>query len=55
MERSFSHLKIIKQGCCLSESSVEQLMRISIEEPIGAFEFEEIMEICKEHNNRKQL
>ena len=58
MEQSFSHLKIIntRLHICLSESSVEQLMRISIKEPeIGALEFEEIMAIYKEHNNKIQI
>ena len=55
VERSFSHLKLIKTRLRsrLSDSSVVQLMRISIEGPeIDAEEFEEILEICKEHNHR---
>ena len=37
----------------LSDSSVAQLTRISIEGPeIDVVEFEEILEICKEHNRR---
>ena len=55
VEQSFSHLKMIKTRLCsrLSDCSVAQLMRISIEGPeIDALEFEEIQEICKEHNHR---
>ena len=55
VERSFSHLKMIKTRLRshLSDCSVAQLMRISIEGPeIDAVEFEEILEICKEHNHR---
>ena len=41
---------------CRSESIVEQVMRISIEDPkIVALEFEEIMDICKEYNYRTPL
>ena len=55
VEQSFSHLKMIKtrlysrpSDCC-----VAQLMRILIEGPeIDAVEFEEILEIFKEHNHR---
>ncbi len=57
VERSFSHLKIIKTRLRsrLSDCSVVQLMRISIEGPeIDAIEFEEILEICKENNHRIQ-
>ena len=37
----------------LSDCSVAQLMGMSIEGPeIDAVEFEEILEICKEHNHR---
>ena len=37
----------------LSDCSVAQLMRISIEGPeVDAVEFEEILEIFKEHNQR---
>ena len=52
VERSFSHLRMIKTRLCnhLSDCSVAQLMRISIEGPkIDAVEFEEILEIFKEH------
>ena len=55
VEQSFSHLKMIKTRLCshLSDCSVAQLMRISIEGPvIDAVEFEEILEICNEHNHR---
>ena len=55
MERSFSHLKMIKTRLRsrLSDCSVAQLMRISIRGPeIDALEFEGILEICKEHNHR---
>ena len=55
VERSFSNLKMIKTRLCsrLSDCSVAQLMRISIEGPkIDAVEFEGILEICKEHNHR---
>ena len=55
MEQSFSHLKMIKTRLrsLLSDCSVAQLMRISIEGPeIDALEFEEILEIFKEHNHR---
>ena len=55
VERSFSHLKMIKTGLRsrLSECSIVQVMRISIKEPeIDAVEFEEILEIFKEHNHR---
>ena len=54
VEQSFSYLKMIKTRLrsCLSDNSVAQLMRISIEGPeIDAVEFEEILEICKEHNS----
>ena len=50
VERSFSHLKMIKTRLRsrLSDCSVTQLMRISIEGPeIDAVEFEEILEILK--------
>ena len=53
VERSFSHLKMIKTRLCsrLSDYSVAQLMRISIEGPeIDAVELEEL-EISK-HNHR---
>ena len=56
VEPSFSHLKMIKTRLhsCLSDCSVAQLMRISIEGPeIDAVQFEEILEICKEHNHRR--
>ena len=56
VERSFSHLKLIKTRLRsrLLDCSVAQLMRISIKGPeIDAVEFEEILEICKEHNHRK--
>ena len=55
VERSFCHLKMILKRLCshLSDCSVAQLMRISIEGPeIDAVEFEEILEISKEHNHR---
>ena len=55
VQQSFSHLKMIETWPCshLSDCSVAQLMRISIEGPeIDAVEFEEIMEICKEHKHR---
>ena len=55
VQRSFSYLKMIKTRLrsCLSDCSVAQLMRISIEGPeINAVEFEEILEIFKEHNRR---
>ena len=55
VERSFSHLKMIKTRLRsrLSDCSVAQAMRIAIERPeIDAVEFEEILEICKEHNHR---
>ena len=55
VERSFSHLKMIKTRLCsrLSDCSVAQLMKISIEGPeIDVEEFEEILEIFKEHNHR---
>ena len=55
VERSFSHLKRIKTRLRshLSDCSVAQLMRISIEGPeIEAEEFEEVLEIFKEHNHR---
>ena len=58
VERSFSHLKMIKTRLRsrLSDCSVAQLMRISIEGPeIDAMEFEDILEIFKEHNLRIQL
>ena len=46
VERSFSHSR-------LSDRSVAQLLRISIEGPeIDAVEFEEILEIFKEYNHR---
>ena len=57
-ELSFICLKIIITRLCshLSDCSMAQLMRISIEGPeIDAVEFDEIMEICKEHNNRTLL
>ena len=55
VESSFSHLKMIKTSLCsrLSDCCVAQLMRILIEGPeIDAVEFEEILEIFKEHNHR---
>ena len=55
VERSFSHLKVIKTWLHSRQAdcSVAQLMRMSTEGPeIDAVEFEEILEICKEHNNR---
>ena len=55
VEQSFSHLKMIKTRLCshLSDCSIAQLMRISIEGPeIDAVEFEEILEILKEQNHR---
>ena len=55
MERSFSRLKIIKARLRsrLSDCCVALLMSISIEGPkIDAVEFEEILEIFKEHNHR---
>ena len=55
VERSFSHLKMIKTRLRsrLSDCSVALHMRISIEGlEIDAIGFEEIMEICKEHNHR---
>ena len=55
VEQSFSHLKIIKTRprSCLSDYSVAQLLRISIEGPkMDAVEFEEILEMFKEHNHR---
>ena len=55
VERSFSHLIMIKTWLRsrLSDCSVAQLMRISIEGPeIDAAEFEEILEIFNEHNHR---
>ena len=58
VERSFSQLKMIKTRLrsCLSDCSVAQLMRISLDGPeIDAVEFEEIVEICKEHNYRVLL
>ena len=58
VERSFSHLKVLKTRLHsrLSDCSVAQLMRISIEGPeIGAVEFEEILDIFKEHNHRRLL
>ena len=48
VERSFSHLKMIKTRLHshLSDYSVAQLMRISLEGPeIDAVEFEDILEI----------
>ena len=54
-EQSFICLKMIitRLHSCLSDYSVAQLMRISIEgAEIDAVEFEEIMEICKENNHR---
>ena len=50
VERSFSHLKMIKTKLCscLSDCSVAQLMRVSIEGPeINTVEFEEVLEILK--------
>ena len=50
VERSFSHLKMIKTRLCshLSDSSVAQLMTISIEGPeFDAGKFEEIQETLK--------
>ena len=42
--------------CRLSDCSVAQLNRIPIEGPeIDAVEFEEILEIFKEHNHRTLL
>ena len=58
VERSFIHLKMIKTWLRsrLSDCSGAQLMRISIEGPeIDAVEFEEILEICKEHDHRIPL
>ena len=55
VEQSFSHLKMIKTRLRsrLSDCSIAQLMRISIEGPeIDAVEFEEILEIFLEHNHR---
>ena len=55
MEPSFSHLEMITTWLRshLSDCSVAQLMRMLIEGPeIDAVEFEEILEICKEHNHR---
>ena len=55
VERSFGHLKVIKTRLRsrLSDCSVAQLMRISIEgSEIDAVEFEDILEISKEHNHR---
>ena len=55
VERSFSHLKMIKTRLRsrLSDCGVAQLMRIPIEGPeINAVEFEDILEIFKEHNHR---
>ena len=55
VERSFSHLIMIKTRLCshLSECSVAQLMRISIEGPeLDAAEFEEMLEIFNGHNHR---
>ena len=53
VEQSFSHLKLIKTRLRsrLSDCSVAQIMRIEGPE-IDAVEFEEILEICKEHNHR---
>ena len=54
MERSFSHLKMIKTRLRShqSDSNVAQLMKILIEGPeIDAVEFEEIMEIFEEHSH----
>ena len=55
VEQSLSHLKMIKTWLRsrLSDSSVAQLMRTSIEgSEVDAVEFEEILEISKEHNHR---
>ena len=57
-ERSFIHLKMIKirLRSRLSVCSVAQLMKISIEGPeIDAVEFEDILEIIKEHNQNTTL
>ena len=41
------------QSPIISDRSVAELTRISIEGPeIDAVEFEEMLEICKEHNHR---
>ena len=56
VESWFSHLRMIKTWLRsnLSDCSVAQLMRVSIEGPeIDAVVFEEILEIFKEHNYRK--
>ena len=58
VEHSFSHLKMIhtRLRSHLLDCSVVQLKRISIQGPeINAVEFEEILEIFKEHNQRKLL
>ena len=55
VKRSFSHLKMIKTRLRsrLSDCSVAQLMRISIEGPkIDAMKCEDILDIFKEHNHR---
>ena len=55
VERSFSHLKMIKTSLCsrLSDCSVAQLMRIAIEGPeIDEWNLRKTLEICKEHNHR---
>ena len=55
MERSFSHIKMIKTRLrsFLSYCSVAPLMRILIEGPeIDAVEFEEVLKIFKAHNHR---
>ena len=55
VERSSSHLIMIQTWLRsrLSDCSVAQLLRISMEGlEIDAVEFEEILEICKEHNYR---
>ena len=54
-ELSFICLKMIitRLRSHLSDCSVAQLMRISnVGTEIDAVKFEEIMEICKEHNHR---
>ena len=54
VERSSSHLMIKTRLCSRpSDCSVAQLMRVSIEgSEIDAVEFEEILDIFKEHNHR---
>ena len=58
VEQSFRPLKTIKTRLrsFVSDCSVAQLMRILIEGPeIDAVEFEEVLEIFKEHNHRLLL